>query len=467
MSGVREERCLMFEEIKEQFEKVVSFSQDIDMDILNVDQLFDEWLEAKRDIIEAFDGKLIYEVEKPIQFHLDPQDRQKRFDDFVYRIYSIYDNKELADFLTNNCDGFYENTVCVPYEKDDIKIPKGMKLVKAFKFFEKEKSLLEQFQIQASQVIQEDKIEGKLCFSVHPLDFLSVSVNNYNWRSCHALDGEYCAGNLSYMRDKSTIICYLKGSEEDTNLPMFPLDVPWNSKKWRVLLYLSDKWDMIMAGRQYPFASENGLDIALTFLLDALKMNAAMGDFTSWRCDYVSGYTTKSGKERELSALYIPIRGRLYDFANIVEDLPNSLQFNDLLHSSTYHEPYYSIKHDYGWMFSEPSIPKISVGGEVQCLCCNHRRIQDHDMMVCRTCADHYDLYNNGENHPTCDCCGSRIYDDDWYDVEGETLCRNCYERECFVCASCECDCFNDDKHYDRANDEYICTRCMEERLEE
>ena len=84
-------------------------------------------------------------------------------------------------------------------------------------------------------ILQEDKIEGTLCFSVHPLDFLSSSENTYNWRSCHSLDGEFCAGNLSYMADSATMICYLKSDKEEI-LPRFPEDIPWNNKKWRVFL---------------------------------------------------------------------------------------------------------------------------------------------------------------------------------------------------------------------------------------
>lgn len=126
-----------------------------------------------------------------------------------------------------------------------------MKLVKAFKYFEENPRSLEDIQNYASRIIQEDKIEGTLCFSVHPLDFLSVSENTYNWRSCHALDGEYRAGNLSYMVDRSTFICYLRGAENQ-KLPHFPEDVLWNSKKWRMLLYMEDKRRGLMAGRQYP-----------------------------------------------------------------------------------------------------------------------------------------------------------------------------------------------------------------------
>jgi hypothetical protein len=56
-----------------------------------------------------------------------------------------------------------------------------MKLAKAFKFFTDSKTVLYDLQNRASQIIQEDKVEGTLCLSVHPLDFLSSSMNTYNW----------------------------------------------------------------------------------------------------------------------------------------------------------------------------------------------------------------------------------------------------------------------------------------------
>lgn len=451
----------MFEEIKYQFEKVISHSQGIPDHLMNVEELFDQWLEAKRDIIEAFDGKLIYEVSEPVHFHLDTKVRQRNFEDFVQCIQSVYNNPELADFLASqDISGFFDNSVTTKYENVDTKIPVGMKLVKAFKYFEKDQPLLDRLQQHASRVIQEDKIEGKLCFSVHPLDYLSVSANTYNWRSCHALDGEYCAGNLSYMLDKSTIVCYLKGSDNEI-LPMFPTEVPWNSKKWRVLVYLSENWDMLMAGRQYPFSTMSGLDTTLKYLLPALKLNDAY--FTSWKNDYVNHYQDKKDCWHELNVMYIPIRKRLYDFNDIVEDAPNSLQFNDLLRSSTYHEPFYSIKNNCGWLFSEQEPSKFIIGHEVPCLCCRGaRRVRDGSMMVCRECADQHSLYVDGEN-TICDCCGSRVfYDDSWYDVQGETVCERCYERECFCCESCEEYYFNDAQRYDRENERYICVNCYE-----
>ena len=57
------------DEIKEQFKKVISYSQGIENPV--VDDLFEKWLEGKRDFIEAMGGKLIYEFPKKVFFCRD------------------------------------------------------------------------------------------------------------------------------------------------------------------------------------------------------------------------------------------------------------------------------------------------------------------------------------------------------------------------------------------------------------
>ena len=171
-------------------------------------------------------------------------------------MYDRFSNYELAQFIDNNLESFFDNVVS---NSDRKEVPKGMKLVKAFKFFEKDKSTLTEIQNMASQYIQENCMTGTLCFSVHPLDFLSSSENTYNWRSCHALDGEYRAGNLSYMVDSTTFMVYLKGAD-GVVIPGFPTNVKWNSKKWRMLIHAANDDELIFAGRQYPFASKPGID---------------------------------------------------------------------------------------------------------------------------------------------------------------------------------------------------------------
>lgn len=452
----------MYSQIKAQLRQVIAYSQNIPEKDLDVDAFIDQWADAKKDIIKAFGNQLIYEVPTDVHFHLDEKARGKNLGEFVNTISSVYHNDALAEFITSNSDGFYDNVVSKTYEKDDIKVPCGMKLVKAFKFFEKDENLLEKFQIQASQIIQEDRVVGKLCFSVHPLDFMTVSVNTYNWRSCHALDGEFRAGNLSYMLDKSTIVCYIKGAD-DVCLPMFPDAVRWNSKKWRVLLYLSERWDMIFASKQYPFTSVGGLDVVKGHFMRAIGLKET--EFSDWQNDYVSCINRKNGSNYTLHHPYIPIYGKLHEMGSIVTNGEKSLQFNDLLSSSTYTEPYFTIKDNCFWWEIPETVPKFVIGHKVPCLCCEDGVLLDPDMMACRRCAEHYGLYSNDDGY-TCDCCGGYFTDSDWFEFCGEIFCPECYENETFECDNCHGIFFNAERNYDRETETYMCRVCYEERQE-
>ena len=49
-----------------------------------------------------------------------------------------------------------------------------MKILKALKYFDLPKNAMNDIQSKASQLIQANSITGTLCFSVHPLDYLSI-----------------------------------------------------------------------------------------------------------------------------------------------------------------------------------------------------------------------------------------------------------------------------------------------------
>ena len=259
--------------IKQQFREVITFSQGIDNP--KVDKLFDMWLAKKKDFIIAFGNQLIYEFPNKVQFYLTDAEKDSRINEFIIKLDEEYEYYDLARFVDHMRESFFNNITDKDFMTcDDIVIKAGTKIIKSFKYFNIEPCHLEDLQNEASRIIQENCIEGYLCFSVHPLDFLSTAETTHKWRSCHALDGEHRSGNLSYMVDNSTIIAYLRSEDKDVKLPRFPGWIGWNSKKWRTLLYFSDDRNMIMAGRQYPIASQNGLDeILKSYLPTALSHN--------------------------------------------------------------------------------------------------------------------------------------------------------------------------------------------------
>jgi hypothetical protein len=447
--------------IQMEFDQVISYSQNIPYP--KSDKLFELWLEAKRDIIEAFGGNLIYKVPEKVSFELSHKEKMLRVNDFIESVSMTWDNEPLASFIDDNKESFFNNIV----EKgvvlgDNTKIPKGMKLVKAFKFFENDKKVLEELQNRASMLIQEDKIEGYLCFSVHPLDYLSSSENNYNWRSCHSLDGEYRSGNISYMTDKSTIVCYLVTDDRLHNLPNFPSQVKWNSKKWRMLLFLSDSWNAMYAGRQYPFFSDTALGLIREKAMEAFKMG---GHWTHWHNDEIKHYDFEGDDEKRdtviFDRLYVPIHRRLYAKNDLISDGLHSQHFNDLLRSSCY-IPYYC------WNRSHWTSVHFSIGAEAPCLRCGGSHISVTDDMLCTDCELEYGS-SEDEMFITCDCCGRRIlYDDAWFvESAGDYVCGQCADLECQTCDHCGDLYYKSEITYDRRNEDYRCHYCHSDRDKE
>ncbi len=406
---------------------------------------------------------MIYEFPQKVNFELGSKEKSMRIDEFISALQGRYDNYDLAIFVEKMKEGFFTNEVLFDYIlPDGRKIAKGMKLVKAFKYFEEDKSLLTDMQNHASRIIQEDKIEGTLCLSVHPLDFLSTSENDSNWRSCHSLDGEYRAGNLSYMADKSTIICYLKSSTP-CQLPNFPVGELWNNKKWRVLLFFADRWDMIFAGRQYPFATQSGLNFVLHKLIE-YKALGKESSWTKWSDFKISSYILNN-EPFGLSYKYIPpYCGALVKMEDMIIESDFPLHFNDLLNSSCYDAEYSFIDGCGGRPFCEPDyFPTFHIGGDIPCFECGERLIEGgQDSMRCSTCELEY---GTGENDMFgyCDCCGSRMLVDDAYYIGDDMLCYNCFQAQEVQCEKCGNSFYKEDISYNRETEQYLCEFCANE----
>jgi hypothetical protein len=459
----------MYEDIKKQFRAVISYSQDIPEP--KVDYLFREWKTNKEKFIKRFGG-LIYEFPVPIEFSLDDAQKRYRAMEFANTVSDTFNNPTLAEFIDENLDTFFENKVS---KSSGVNIPEGMKLLKAFKYFEPNKSALRNIQDMASQIIQENKIKGTLCFSVHPLDFLSSSENTYNWRSCHALDGEYRAGNLSYMVDGATFMVYLKGGD-DQKLNGFG-NVLWNSKKWRMLLHTNDDDSIMFAGRQYPFSSKSGIDKVLE-IYNSMFSTDFWGNkqFSGWRADYIDTYVpydaTDMSDVRDLAGKYLVYSNQLVEIGQIVKEGYNALNYNDVLKSTCYKYPYYAVANPYSYGY--PKLERllehpVIVGQEVPCLHCGQELISNAETMRCDDCELEFGTEEN-DVFGSCDCCGARIYVDDAISVgdDGDLICDHCFSSHAFVCDCCGGVFYEGDKVFipDKHNEDegqWYCRGCYED----
>lgn len=335
----------------------------------------------------------------------------------------------------DNYDSILENKLSV----ETYGFPVGMKLSRV---------LVKHFGIDAedvrqrlSMLIQSNKVTGTLVISVHPLDFLSASENQHNWRSCHALDGEYRCGNLSYMCDNVTFMAYIK-SEEDAWLPRFPKSVPWNNKKWRCLFFRDYDNNQIWAGRQYPFHN----DAALRYIADAVNQldyfaEDGLGrylrehywiDMPQFFCDTIRGsYNMPDGRTKEFNQTYAFVgqdQIELKRLSQYITTDPKAMCFNDLIDSHTYAPYVLRYKQPYNWI--PRTMEKFTVGAPAPCVCCGEKDIDYSDVMLCKDC-----LVNNSSiEHEAirhCDGCGARMLDEDaHYDEDSDLVfCEDCWQE--------------------------------------
>ena len=130
--------------IKDQIERVLRHSQPgLENAPLDLESLVQRWYAAKQIFLDAW-GDAIYELPEPVVFELSEEDKQTRLRSFTSYIIDTYDNEELADFIDEHPDSFFDNHL-----KNDVAWPgiapiaKGTKFIKAFKYFESDQRILD------------------------------------------------------------------------------------------------------------------------------------------------------------------------------------------------------------------------------------------------------------------------------------------------------------------------------------
>ena len=424
-----------------------------------IDNLLNQWYRAKEPFIKSLtkisgatgvtedNPTLIYEFPGEVSFELDDDCRASKLkgfiefvSDYCWESGDITDvqTASLCEFIHLNEESFLENKVTVPFVgTDGTQINTGIKIIKAFKFFLKQPHL-EKIQNVASTLIQENKITGHFCVSVHPLDFLSASETTYNWRSCHSLDGDYRAGNMAYMVDGATVMCYLKGNNDEI-LPRFPESVPWNSKKWRMLLFFNQDKDVFAAGRQYPFEAKSLLEFVRANVIPIFTgisfrhsyRYTANGlyieNYSKWDDASIDSIMSPDTypKPYQLNDTYINIRGNLYPKRKIIHS-NNDLFYNDLLNSTKYIPSFCNTMPN---REIEGVVSPFKIGGRPFCPICGRNTIQSSEEMMCVDCDIAYGTQEN-EMVVACASCGERIAREEAYEEDGEFYCRCCAPEE-------------------------------------
>lgn len=423
-----QEVCQRMVNIKEkqlECEKILSYSQNIPLESIDLTNHLKTWRHNKARFLELFQNQTTLKIASDVNIFGDGT-AESKFQTFVEEAMSYIacsdptcvDN-DFFTFITSNFSQFFDNIVTFSTRKE---VKSGSKLTKAFKNYIHNEEILRKVQDIASRYIQEKKITGNLYLSIEPADYLLMSETNADWDSCHTLDGDYRSGSLAYMMDEVTVIAYL-ASEEKENLRASPPDLFHHNKKWRMLIHIHPRDNVIYYNRQYPFVNEILLNKVHTLMKTVFKhLDPKI---------YETGFKKlplKNDPDFCLPYNHFVVDNHVINTKEVIPD--NPLLYSDLKLSHKY-SPVFAIKRNlrYGISRSEMVNAMFMRIGEKRVPCiirgCTYD-LSDSEFCVCPTCQRKYIDYK------ICNVCGCRIYDEDTYfeDRYGDIYCEDCYVKE-------------------------------------
>lgn len=259
----------------------------------------------------------------------------------------------------------------------------------------------EEFRKAHSQVLNQKKVNGTLCLSIHPMDFLTMSDNNCGWSSCMTwMDGpgDYRLGTIEMMNSPCVIVAYLK-AKDDMNINGYT----WNSKKWRQLLIVDPK--VILGNKQYPYSSDDLQGYAMKWIKSLCE-----------KFDY-------GHYDDEVFCVFNDCSNRIKD-KTINFSFTSSYMYNDI--------------YDDRFAYLNPKVYEkgenvyIHFSGPAVCACCGtiieYDNCTDPSHVICNSCSGDF----------LCDCCKEWINGDPIVLDNGTQFCQYCYENELVTCEVCE-----------------------------
>ena len=303
----------------------------------------------------------------------------------------------------NLLSGRWERDTC-EIKLDDmekpIKIQHGAHIMKFIRKFAEIYHIegFEQFRIKHSQIMNQKKLIGKLCLSIHPLDFMTMSDNNCDWSSCMSWKEEGCyrQGTVEMMNSPCVIVAYLRAKDD-----MRLYNISWSNKKWRELFIITPTG--IMNIKSYPYHNPEITKVALAWIKEIAE-KADFGNYMDMPVEYDPYYNFKvDGIDYDCNIS--PSTHYMYnDFGSGHANFVYFTTDRELYNGGTYN-----------FNYSGPS----------ECMSCGDtgERFASEQNLSCDYCYAPKTCCN-------CDC----ILDDGdgWY-VDGELFCDDCLEEQTYV----------------------------------
>ena len=389
-----------------------------------IDRVLREWEDAKEQHLwKMFGEKFILEREVSYQRPKDmiygqmceaiEHGAMKKFRcdlcDKVENYYDYWTNEHRKVRRLFSIDALIENrysdtSVQLTFDDKTYKLNYNGKIMKILNHLAKHFDLtaeFEQFRIAHSQILNQKALNGTLCISIHPFDYMTMSDNTYDWDSCMSWmkDGCYRTGTVEMMNSPYVIVAYLKGED-----PFRIYDYTWSgNKKWRELFIVHP--NAICNIKPYPYLNETLSNIVLDWLRELAAFNLG------WDVSY-------DAVEFNLNCPFDYGNGRSYRYNFETEKMYNDFDTGNTKHRIIIPQNEFTFDTE----CSMTVRADINISGESICMCCGTRWWPEsghENQVLCPSC----------DPGPCCSECGTEDEEENMYYVEGDWLCEYCYEN--------------------------------------
>lgn len=403
-------------------------------EIYDLKPIFKCWNKNKRTLFKGFGNKLRISI--PVEIKRNTKQYYEQLQK-LYTPVALYDHEEAQEFLRelrhrpDYLCGYYQNEFLgsviehilknyhwkmadtflrlISYTNVEsgktcreycfpglITVGQGVKIAKAIQKVLKainysRMDLFEEWRNAISNLNSNKTIKTNMVFSIHPIDYMTMSDNNCNWTSCMSWqsNGAYSVGTLEMMNSNVAVVAYL---ESKTPFNVFDMTVAPN-KFWRALMFVHR--DILLIGKNYPYQSEEISKRALQELSLILKENL------DWSYSFQNQlykdlrFGSNDFVREKLSRYKMKYKGR--------ETRHKIICYTHLMYNDMIEDSFCSY-----WCYRNK--PKrtlfLNLSGPATCLCCGepiHEKWDrasevDCNRKLCRDCLD-----------GACDHCGKVI----------------------------------------------------------
>ena len=322
-----------------------------DRSYIDITNLLDIWASKKAHIYLKMGRRLKLEREIKCSVSKAEMDKKikemkERFSDFNFILANSFLDSLDSNEITNNILDADKRVF-------DVVFKKGMRVSRCFKKLINGSKNVDSYQTELSMLIQSLKVKGHAVISIDPIDYLTMSVNNAGWTSCHRLSGGcYKAGCLAYMTDFSTAISYATNK----NITAFKKyeGLEYANKLWRQCVHIGET--KAIQARQYPAEYKSNMATVSEMLVDMMN-------------NY-KGVSTYIAVEREACSLYDHQENYGSSAYNDIEEESFSDGGALILESLDEEDDIQEI---------------IRINSDVDCLHCGGE-LEDSDSLVCYDC---------------------------------------------------------------------------------